>query len=105
MQRAALGKSSSKIASQLQSRTARAFSSNSLVKTMKITVVIQYILTATESFGSQDYCKKSPNDDTWACWCIILREGAGIDNMDHRMFRRRCLFGCLGKLGEVSKQL
>ena len=26
---------------------------------MKITVVIQYILTATQSFGSQNYCKKS----------------------------------------------
>ena len=36
MQRATLGKSGSKTASQLQGRTARAFSSNSLVKTMKI---------------------------------------------------------------------
>ena len=26
---------------------------------MEITVVIQYILTATQSFGFQDYCKKS----------------------------------------------
>ena len=59
MQRATLGKSGSKTASQLQGRTARAFSSNSLRKTMEITVVIQYILTATQSFGSQDYCKKS----------------------------------------------
>ena len=55
MQRTTLGKSSSKTASQLQGRTARAFSSNSLVKTMQMTVVIQYILTATQSFGSQDY--------------------------------------------------
>ena len=59
MQRATLGKSGSKTASQLQDRTARAFSSNSLGKTMEITVVIQFILTATQSFGSQDYCKKS----------------------------------------------
>ena len=59
MQRTTLGKSGSKTASQLQGRTARAFSSNSLAKTMKITVVIQYILTATQSFGSQDYAKKS----------------------------------------------
>ena len=59
MQWATLGKSSSKTASQLQSRTARAFSSKTLVKTMEMTVVIQYILTATQSFGSQDYCKKS----------------------------------------------
>ena len=59
MQRATLGKSGSKTASQLQGLTARAFSSNSLGETMEITVVIQYILTATQSFGSQDYCKKS----------------------------------------------
>ena len=45
MQRVTLGKSGSKTASQLQNRTAR--------------VVIQYILTATQSFGSHDYCKKS----------------------------------------------
>ena len=59
MQWATLGKSGSKTASQLQGRTARAFSSNTLVKTMEMTVVIQYILTTTQSFGSQDYCKKS----------------------------------------------
>ena len=40
---------------QLRSRTARALSSNSLVETMEMTAVIQYILTATQSFGSQDY--------------------------------------------------
>ena len=59
MQRATLGKSGSETALQLQGRTARAFSRNSLGKTMEITVVIQYILTVKESFGSQDYCKKS----------------------------------------------
>ena len=59
MQRATLGKSGSKTASQLQGRTLRAFSSDSLVKAMEIRVVIQYILTTTQSFGSQDYCKKS----------------------------------------------
>ena len=59
MQRATLGNNGSKTASQLQGRTTRAFSSNNLVKTMEMTVGIQYILTATQSFGSQDYCKKS----------------------------------------------
>ena len=59
MQRATLGKSASKKASQLQGRTARAFSSNSKVKTMEMTAVIQYILTATQSFGYQDYYKIS----------------------------------------------
>ena len=59
MQRATLGKSDSKAASYLQGRIERAFSSNSLVETMKMTAVIQYILTAAQSFGSQDYCKRS----------------------------------------------
>ena len=57
MQRATLD--GSKTAWQLQGRTASTFPSNSWVKTMEMTIVIQYILTATQSFGSQDYCKKS----------------------------------------------
>ena len=59
MQRATLGNSGSETASQLQGPTARSFSSNSLVKTMEITAVIQYILTATQSFGSQHYHERS----------------------------------------------
>ena len=55
MQRASLGKSGSKAASQLQGRIARAFSSNSL----DMTAAIQYILTAAQSLGSQVYYKKS----------------------------------------------
>ena len=58
MQRKTLDKSGSETTSQLQGRIARAFSS-SLVKTMKMTAVIQYMLTATQSFDSQDYYKKS----------------------------------------------
>ena len=57
MQRATSGKSGSETASQLQGRTAREFSRNSLEKTIEITVCIQSILT--QSFGSQDYYKKS----------------------------------------------
>ena len=57
--RATLGKSGSEAASQLQGRTARAFSSNSLVNTMDMTAAIQYILTAAQSLGSQVYYKKS----------------------------------------------
>ena len=34
--------------------------SNSLVKTMEVAAVIQYTVTAAQSFGSQDYCNKSP---------------------------------------------
>ena len=59
MQRAALGKSDPEAASQLQGRIARAFSSNSLVNTMDMTAAIQYILTAAQSLGSQDYYRKS----------------------------------------------
>ena len=76
------------------------FSATIWGKTMEITVVIQYILTATQSFDSQEVS----NDDTLACWCIILRGRAGIDKMDYRMLRRKYLLGCLRKLGEFSKQ-
>ena len=85
---ATLGKSVSEAASQSLGRIARAFSSNSLVNTMDMTAAIQYILTAAQSLGSQVYYKVS-NDDTWACWCIILGKRAGIDKMDYRMFRRK----------------
>ena len=101
MQRATLG---SEAASQLQGRTARAFSNNSLVNTMDMTNAIQYILTAAQSLGSQVYYKKASNDDTWACWCIILRKRTGIDKMDYHMFRRKYLLECSGKPGEVIKQ-
>ena len=59
MQRATLGKSGSEVASQLQGRIARAFSRNSLVNTMDMTAAIQYILTTTQSLGSQVHYKKS----------------------------------------------
>ena len=59
MQRATLGKRGFKAASQLQGRIARAFSSNSLVNTMDMLAVIEYILTAAQSLGSQDNYRKS----------------------------------------------
>ena len=59
MQRATLSKSGSEAAPKLQGRIARAFSSNSLVNTMEMMATIQYILTAAQSLGSQDYYKKS----------------------------------------------
>ena len=71
---------------------------------MDMTAAIQYILTEAQSSGSPVYFKKFSNDDTWACWCIILRKRAGIDKMDYQMFRRKYLLGCSGKLGEVLKQ-
>ena len=59
MQRVTLSKSGSEAASQLQGRIARAFSSSSFVNTMDMTAAIQYILTAAQSLGSQDYYRKS----------------------------------------------
>ena len=59
MQRATLGKSGSEAASQLQGGIARAFSSNSLVNTTDMTAAIEYILTAAQLLGSQDYYRKS----------------------------------------------
>ena len=59
MQRVTLGKSGSEAVSQLQGRIARASFSNSLVNTMDMTAAVEYILTAAQSLGSQDYCRKS----------------------------------------------
>ena len=59
MQRATLGKSGSEVTSQLQGRTAKAFSSNRFVNTMDMTAANKYILTAAQSLGSQDYYRKS----------------------------------------------
>ena len=59
MQRATLGKSGSEAASQLQGRIARAISCNSFVNTIDMTAAIEYILTAAQSLGSQDYYRKS----------------------------------------------
>ena len=59
MQRATLGKSGSEEASWLQGRTARAISSNSLMNTVDMTAAIEYISTAAQSLGSQDYYRKS----------------------------------------------
>ena len=73
LQRATLGKRGSEAAPQLQGRIARAFSNKSLLNTMEMMAVIQYILTAAQPLGSQGYYEKDSNDDTWACWCIILR--------------------------------
>ena len=57
---------------------------------MNITAALQFILTAVQSLSSQDYSKVS-NDDTWACWCIILQKRAGTDKQDYRMFRKKIL--------------
>ena len=59
MQRTALSKCGAEAAKQLQGRTARAFSINSLVNTMEMAGAIQYILAAAQSLGSQDHYKVS----------------------------------------------
>ena len=87
MQRATLGKSGSEAASQLQGWIARAFSSNSFVNTMDMTVAIQYIFTVAQSLGSDVYYKKSrmtilrlavvlfcENEQAQTKWIIICSE-------------------------------
>ena len=101
MQWATLGKSGSEAASQLQGRLARAFSSNSSVNTMDMTVAIQYILTAAQSLGSQVYYKKCRITILGLAGVLFLRKRTGIYKMDYHMFRRKYLLGCSGKLGEV----
>ena len=101
MQGATLGKSGSEAASQLQGRIARAFSSNSLVNTMEMTAAIQYILTAAQWLGSQDYYKKSRMTIFGLAGVLFCENEQAQKN---RMFGRKYLLGCLGKLGEVSKQ-
>ena len=98
------GQGGSEAAPWLQGRIAIVLSSNSLVSTMDMTDAIQYILTAAQSVRLSGLLSKVSNDDTWACWCIILGKLAGIDKMDYRMFRRKYLLGCLGKLRDVSTQ-
>ena len=104
MQRATLGKSGSEVASQLQGRIARAFSSNSLVNTMDMMAAIQYILTAAQSLGSQVDYKMSRMTTLGLAGVSILRKRAGIEKMDYHIFRRKYLLGCSGKLREVLEQ-
>ena len=68
-----------------------------------MTTAIQYILTAAQSLGSQDYYKKSRMTILGLAG-VLFSENEQADKMDYRMFRRKYLLGCLGKLEEVSKQ-
>ena len=87
---------------QLPSRTARVSCSNSLAKTQEMTAVIQYILTSAQSFGSQDYYNKSIMTIVGLAgvlFCRMSRHGKnGLS------FVPKKILGCLGKLGDVSKQ-
>ena len=104
MQRAALGKSGSKAASQLQGQIARAFSINSLVNTMDMTAAIQYILTTAQSLGSQVYYKKSRMTILGLAGVLFFENKQAQTKLDYHMFRRIYLLGCSGKLQEVLKQ-
>ena len=70
---------------------------------MEMTDVIQYILTSVQSFGSQDYHNNSLMTILGLAG-ILFCENEQIDKMDYRLFRRKYLLRCLGKLGNVSKQ-
>ena len=90
----ALGKCHSQAASLLLHQTMLVFSSNSLVKIMKITDAMQYILTAAHSLHSHDYYNKS----------LIMILGLAsvlfceIDKMNHHLFKRK-YFGGQGSQG------
>ena len=70
------------------------------MNTIEMTAVIQYILTAVQSLGSQDYYTKSRMTILGLAGVLFCKKRAGIDKIDYRMSRRKYLFGCLGKLGE-----
>ena len=93
MQRATLGKSCYETASQLQGRIARAFFGNSLVNTMDMTAAIQYILTASQSLGSQVYYKKSRITILELAGVLFCEKRAGIDKMDYHMLQTKYVLG------------
>ena len=70
-----------------------------------MTAFIQYVLTSAQSFGSLDYYNKSLMTITilglaGVLFCKMSRHGQnGLSFVP-----KKYLLGCLGKLGEVSKQ-
>ena len=56
------------------------------MNTMGITAVIQYILTAAQSLGSQDYYKKSRMTILGLPGVLFCENNSGIDKIDYRMF-------------------
>ena len=70
---------------------------------MEMTAAIQYILTAGQSLGSQDYYKESEMTILGLAAVFSMLKRAGIDKMNCHMFRRKYLVRCLGKLWEVSR--
>ena len=82
---------------------ARASSSNSLVNTIEMTAAIEYILTAAQALGSQDYYKKS------RMTILVLAGVLFCENKQAQtkwiiMFRRKYLLGRSGNLGEGRSQ-
>ena len=101
MQQAILGKSGSEPSSELQGQIARAFSSKILVNTMDMTAAIQYILTAAQLLSSQVYYKKSRRMVLGLAGVLFCKNELAQTKWT---IQRKCLLGCLGKLGEVLKQ-
>ena len=57
---------------------------------MEMTAVIQYILTAAQPFGSQDYYNKFPMTILGLAG-VLFCENEQTVKMDHRLFRREYL--------------
>ena len=74
---------------------------------MEMTAAIQYILTTGKIIRLSGLQKKSRMTILGLAGVLFCEneQAKWIDKMDYRMFRRKYLLGCLGKLGEVSKQL
>ena len=69
---------------------------------MDMTAAIEYILTAAQSLGSQDYYRKSRMTILGLAGVLFCEnEQAQINGLS---YVPKKILGCLGKLGEVLKQ-
>ena len=91
-----------KMAPQLEGRIVRAFYSNSFVNTMETVAAIQYILTAAQPVVSQDYYKKSRM--TILGLLVYYSAKTSRHGQNGLSYVPKKILGCLGNLGEVSKQ-
>ena len=104
MEGAALGKSGSEAAPQLQGQIARAFFSNSLVNTMEMTAAVQYILTVAQSLGYENYYKKSPKTILGIAGLFFCEKEQAQAKWINLCSVENTYLDASGKFREVSKQ-
>ena len=71
---------------------------------MDMTAAIQYILTAAQSLGSQDYYKKSRMTTLRLAGTDYPAKTSGHKQNGLSYVPKKILLGCSGKLGDVSRQ-